>query len=260
MEDNKIDNVRLLYWTEENWDESEETPFNCFDKNNEVRQSKNGRHIYHDGDIIFILFSEASKKRIYLLYKCWVKNSDAEPINDEEATWSGVMILEIVTSYEPNALPLDILIEHGLPKHGKKQLYMPSYIGERISKELYNFLNCYKENYSDEELLLTMNQVEFVQRDYKVYSGKKAKLEPIFINGRREFTRNRATTMGALSNASYRCEIDGAHKTFIRKNSNIPYTEPHHLVPMKYADQFLTSIDVEENIVSLCSSYRTLLA
>lgn len=43
MKDNNLHNVRLLYWTEKNWDESEETPFTCFDKNNEVRQSK-GRH------------------------------------------------------------------------------------------------------------------------------------------------------------------------------------------------------------------------
>lgn len=131
---------------------------------------------------------------------------------------------------------------------------MQPYIGKRVSKELFDFLNFYKENYSGEELLLAINQVEFAQRDDKVYSGKKAKSEPVFINGRKEFSRNRATAINALSNASYRCEIDGAHKTFIRKNNNIPYTEPHHLVPMKDAGEFLTSLDIEENIVSLCST------
>lgn len=30
------------------------------------------------------------------------------------------------------------------------------------------------------------------------------------------------------------------------------YTEPHHIVPMSRQDAFDTSLDVEENIISLC--------
>lgn len=30
--------------------------------------------------------------------------------------------------------------------------------------------------------------------------------------------------------------------------------EPHHLVPMKYSDDFSVSLDVPANIVSLCSN------
>lgn len=50
------------------------------------------------------------------------------------------------------------------------------------------------------------------------------------------------------------CEIDVDHPTFIRKKSNKKYTEPHHLVPMAFSDEFDVSLDVEENIVSLCSN------
>lgn len=42
--------------------------------------------------------------------------------------------------------------------------------------------------------------------------------------------------------------------TFLRKNSGKPYTEPHHLIPMAFSDEFPVSLDVEENIVSLCSN------
>ena len=62
----------------------------------------------------------------------------------------------------------------------------------------------------------------------------------------------------ALQNANYKCEYDPDDKTFLRKNGK-PYTEPHHLIPIsKYAD-FTCSLDVEENIVSLCSNCHNLL-
>lgn len=34
----------------------------------------------------------------------------------------------------------------------------------------------------------------------------------------------------------------------------MPYTEAHHLVPLAYSDLFNYSLDVEENIISLCST------
>ncbi|WP_228307067.1 HNH endonuclease signature motif containing protein, partial [Klebsiella pneumoniae] len=52
--------------------------------------------------------------------------------------------------------------------------------------------------------------------------------------------------------AGYRCEVDGEHPTFRRRNSPLNYTEPHHIVPMSRQDDFNTSLDVEENIISLC--------
>ena len=34
----------------------------------------------------------------------------------------------------------------------------------------------------------------------------------------------------------------------------MPYMEPHHLVPLAFSDSFDVSLDVEENVVSLCST------
>lgn len=65
--------------------------------------------------------------------------------------------------------------------------------------------------------------------------------------------------MNALTKANYKCEINEEHPTFIRKYSPVPYTEPHHLVPMEYSDQFDISLDVEENVISLCSHCHNLL-
>ena len=63
----------------------------------------------------------------------------------------------------------------------------------------------------------------------------------------------------ALARADYLCEYDAQDKTFIRKNGK-RYTEPHHLIPIsKYKDFNGNSIDIMENIVSLCSHCHNLL-
>ena len=87
------------------------------------------------------------------------------------------------------------------------------------------------------------------------YQGKaKEKAEPIEVSGHITFPRDKQTAINALSHAGYHCEIDPQHPTFLRRNSSKPYTEPHHLVPMAFSDDFQVSLDVEENIVSLCSN------
>lgn len=54
--------------------------------------------------------------------------------------------------------------------------------------------------------------------------------------------------------ADHKCEVDGSHPSFIRKNTNLNYTEPHHLIPMAYQSLFENSLDIEANIVALCSA------
>lgn len=66
--------------------------------------------------------------------------------------------------------------------------------------------------------------------------------------------RDRQATINILAHAHFVCEINRAHPTFIRKESEKTYTEPHHLISLSYQEQFDVSHDVEENIVSLCSN------
>lgn len=88
-----------------------------------------------------------------------------------------------------------------------------------------------------------------------IYKGEsRKKPDPINLGNRRTYPRDRKTSINALSHAFFKCEIDNDHYTFIRRNSDKPYTEPHHLVPMEFSDKFDVSLDVEENIVSLCSN------
>jgi len=58
----------------------------------------------------------------------------------------------------------------------------------------------------------------------------------------------------ALKRANYECEIDKSHPSFKRRTTKVNYTEPHHLIPMAKQGNFSYSLDVEANIVSLCSN------
>lgn len=68
------------------------------------------------------------------------------------------------------------------------------------------------------------------------------------------YKRERKIAMNAISHAQYMCEYNKNHESFIRKNDGVRYTEAHHLIPMAYQGDFEYSIDIEENIVSLCSN------
>ena len=84
--------------------------------------------------------------------------------------------------------------------------------------------------------------------------GKEAAPEGKMEKGHLVPSRSRQIAWNALVLANYQCEIDPNHETFIRRNSDKPYTEPHHLVPLAYQDQLGVNLDREENIVSLCSN------
>lgn len=65
------------------------------------------------------------------------------------------------------------------------------------------------------------------------------------ISNSNKYKRDKTVAKNALAHAHFRCEIDPSHKTFIRKNPDIPYTESHHLIPMQYSDQFDFSLDTK---------------
>lgn len=92
------------------------------------------------------------------------------------------------------------------------------------------------------------------------WAGIKAPQElTVAATGNREKPkRNNQIAADALHRADYLCEVDPSHRTFLRKN-DIPYTEPHHLIPLSRYRDFNYSLDVMENLVSLCSHCHNLL-
>ena len=78
--------------------------------------------------------------------------------------------------------------------------------------------------------------------------------DPKTIDNRIVYPRNKEYAISALKRAGYKCENNPDHFVFLRRYQPVPYTEPHHLVPMSYQSQFQVSLDNTANIVSLCSS------
>lgn len=74
----------------------------------------------------------------------------------------------------------------------------------------------------------------------------------ITIGARTTFKRNGIIATFALANAEYLCEVDKNHKTFISQRTNLPYSESHHFIPMKFQGDFSFPLDCIENIISLC--------
>ena len=78
--------------------------------------------------------------------------------------------------------------------------------------------------------------------------------QKVVDNERIKYKRNSQISVNSLAKAKFTCELDPNHKSIIRKNSNMNYTETHHLITMAYQDRYKESLDREENIVSLCSN------
>ena len=100
------------------------------------------------------------------------------------------------------------------------------------------------------------------QDEKEHYSGCLKKSQAMTTTGgstKEKPKRDPQIAANALSNARYKCEYDSSDKTFLRKKSGKPYTEPHHLIPISRYKDFSYSVDVEENIVSLCSHCHNLL-
>ena len=110
------------------------------------------------------------------------------------------------------------------------------------------------ENELDQQLNEEVSRDAFTSNQEIRYSGAKPKVATKIVKGQRVYPRNKQTSVNALIKARCRCEIDQDHPSFLRRNSNELYMEPHHLIPTCFHDRFNVSLDIEENIVSLCSN------
>lgn len=63
--------------------------------------------------------------------------------------------------------------------------------------------------------------------------------------------RNKAKGDFVLKQQNYKCQVDLSHKSFITP-SGMPYMEKHHLISMKFYEEYENDLDDINNIVSLC--------
>lgn len=85
-----------------------------------------------------------------------------------------------------------------------------------------------------------------------IQDAPKEKGHKKYANGRRVYKRNPQVAANTIKHADFKCEVDGDHKYFVSHRTGENYVEAHHLIPIKYEDNFDVSLDVEANVVSLC--------
>ncbi|WP_446443409.1 HNH endonuclease [Pseudocitrobacter faecalis] len=83
------------------------------------------------------------------------------------------------------------------------------------------------------------------------YTGEAVKENAIGSQNGFSHPRNKGV-QNALNKVGYKCEVDSQHPNLQKMQSSLNYTEPHHIVPCPKQDDFDNSLDVEENIISLC--------
>ncbi|WP_252231127.1 HNH endonuclease [Clostridium sp. ZBS15] len=121
------------------------------------------------------------------------------------------------------------------------------------------FWSCKNKYFVDENKLNDyINSEEFMPSiflDKKVYRSMRRSM----VNSTGQYIRSSQVSVNALFLAEYMCEVDKNHKTFIRRKNGTNYTETHHLIPISRQNEFENSLDVEENVISLCSNCHNLL-
>ena len=114
----------------------------------------------------------------------------------------------------------------------------------------------------DENSFLKEVEREIVYSDIKdfVYDNTPHPPKTAISTLIKQYPRSKVVSKNALIKASCLCEVNNEHPVFKRKNSDINYTEPHHLVPLSAFANFPdVDLDREQNIVSLCSYCHNLL-
>ncbi|MGY3909629.1 HNH endonuclease [Aeromonas piscicola] len=73
-----------------------------------------------------------------------------------------------------------------------------------------------------------------------------------------KWSRKGSMAKSALESANFDCEVDQTHKTFTSRVTNNNFVEAHHLIPMEMQDKIKFSLDVPENILSLCPNCHSM--
>lgn len=210
------------------------------------------------GDIVYIYMIGPYSA---IQFQCLVKKTNLKEIEIDDlkyvkngakyASCGRYMELEFLQKYSTPLFTYKNLEENGL-----KQVRGPQRVKDELARYIAGVTNQLINEEEDNNLLQEVNgyipDAAIIKKTYK--GVKKEKVAPVIRNGQKIYTRDRQTAINALAHANYVCEIEPAHPTFLRKNTDKTYTEPHHLVPLSHLERFDVSLDVEENIVSLCSN------
>lgn len=160
-----------------------------------------------------------------------------------------------VEERDENGLKTYIWIFPLIPSIAYKMDEKYSFIKERYI-EKKSLEDIFQNMLEDIKLAEEINNMNFGgENETFEYLGEARKKEDsTVINGSKVYKRDKRRALNALIHSRFSCEINIEHNSFISRGTKRKYMETHHLVPIAYSDEFDVSLDVEENIVSLCSN------
>ncbi|KAA5538859.1 MrcB family domain-containing protein [Adhaeribacter rhizoryzae] len=131
-----------------------------------------------------------------------------------------------------------------------------------LINDLRNFIGLYRElkGLVGSDILDIRAQVNEEEFQEEIQTGKPKDLPVGKIEKKAKrlnasstsWVRDPNIAFMALKKANYKCENNENHITFISATNRHQFVEAHHLIPMEFQDDFDASIDVPENIISLC--------
>ena len=133
---------------------------------------------------------------------------------------------------------------------------------EDLINDLRNLIGVYREmkGLVGSDILDIKGQLNEDVFQEEIQKGKRKELQAGAIQKKEKkqssssssWSRDANMAFTALDNANFKCENDQDHETFIASKTGNQFVEAHHLIPMEYQGEFSVSIDVPENIISLC--------
>ncbi|WP_338542777.1 HNH endonuclease [Paenibacillus tundrae] len=93
-----------------------------------------------------------------------------------------------------------------------------------------------------------------VPENLVIIDAPKPKQNKVLSNSKFKYSRDPIVARNAIELANNLCEFNSNHKEFTSFKTGKNYVEAHHLVPMGFQDIVPVSLDVEANIISLCST------
>lgn len=131
-----------------------------------------------------------------------------------------------------------------------------------LINDLRNLVGVYRElkGLVGDSILDIRKKISEEDFQKEVQKGKKKELSPGAIPKRNKSNSSTSTSWDrdesiskiALEKVGFKCENNPNHATFIAETTGLQFMEAHHLIPMEFQDDFNFSIDVPENIISLC--------
>ncbi|MFQ3710741.1 HNH endonuclease [Staphylococcus equorum] len=215
--------------------------YECKKSNSNVlSEGRKMRRWRFNADYITINNSINTKNHKETLYN--IQPKENAPFNNRMRGNTGYL-------FKANKEMLDYILDETLKLTGNVELYEKIYLLRNVTSDR-------DEKINDELQIVDINCDENLgdQRDVEVNSHPIAKKEAVETVSGKKYPRDKEIAKNALKLANFRCEINEDHITFKRRNNNLPYTEPHHLIPINQYNKFENSLDVEHNIVSLCSN------